>query len=107
LIKLFTREVEERFSRENFFRLDNYLREEPFRKGNFKFFEFVIPAAVTAKSFAHNLTFQPLDVIPLSIRNSDGTTVTWHYDDFTRENVVITTNGACTIRAYIGRYTES
>lgn len=107
MIRLFTKEVAERFSRENFFTLSGYLRDEPFRKGNFKFIEIVTPVAVTAKKFAHNLNFQPLDVIMLSVRNPDTAAVTWHYDSFDRESIVVTTTSACTIRAYIGRYTES
>ena len=107
MIRLFTKEVTERFSRENFFTLDSYLREEPFRKGNYKFLELVVPMAVSNKKFAHNLTFQPLDIIMLSVRSPDTATVTWHYDSFDRESIVVTTSSACTIRAYIGRYTES
>jgi hypothetical protein len=41
MIELFVKDIKEQFTRENFFRLNNYFRADPFRKGNFKFMEIV------------------------------------------------------------------
>lgn len=106
-MNLFTREIKDDFSRENFVRIERESKDNVVRKGNFKFFEFVVASAATELKLKHGLNFQPLDVIMLSIRSPDTATVTWHYDSFTRENVVVSTSAACTIRAYIGRYGES
>ena len=106
-MNLFIREVKDDFSRENFLRIEKESKDNSLRKGNFKFFEINAISAVTELTIKHGLNFQPLDVILLSVRSPDTATVTWHYDSFTRENVVVSTSSACTIRAYIGRYGES
>ena len=106
-MNLFIREIKEDFSRENFLRIERESKDNVVRKGNFKFFELVLNSAVTELPLKHGLNFQPLDVILLSVRSPDTATVTWHYDSFTRENIVVSTSAACTIRAYIGRYRES
>lgn len=107
MINFFKQEIVDLFTRENFFKLENYFRTDPFRKGNFKFMEIVSPGVWASKAVAHNLKFTPKDIIPLSVASPDGVTVTWHYDDFTSDNLYISTSGACTIRAYVGRYEES
>lgn len=106
-LKLYTVEVSDEISRENFFRINNYVREDNLRKSRFRFFEFSVLSAVTNLKIPHKLTFTPLDVISLSVRNSDATIVTWHYDDFDKTNVVVSTSGPCTVRIYLGRYEES
>lgn len=103
--RLYIQEVVDERSRDNFIRIQQFFREDPFYKGQFKFFEFTV-AAAGSFDFVHSLGFQPLDVITTSVRNSDGTVVTWDYDDFTSSIVRVTTDGAATIRAFIGRYAE-
>ncbi len=107
IVKFFLREIEDKYIRENFFRLDKFLRDDTLKKSQFTFFTVTITGSVTNKKFAHNLPFKPTDVILLSVTNSDSATVTWHYDKFDRENVEISTNATCTIRAFLGRYSDS
>lgn len=92
---------------ENFSRIETFMKEDLIYRGRFKFFEFEVPAALSNFPVAHRLNFVPVDVIMLSVRNSDGSTVTWHYDDFTSTYIYVTTSGPCTVRAFIGRYGEN
>ena len=105
--KFFLKETLDKYIRENFYRLDLFFKDEDILKAEFSFFTLTIPAAVTNKKFAHNLSFVPTDVILLSVSKPDTTTVTWHYDKFDRENVEITTTAECTIRAFLGRFNDS
>lgn len=111
MIKLFIPEVVDRYVRDNFRRLSDYLRDEPFRKGRFRFLEMELasdtaggyPADIT---YPHGLGFQPQDVIVTSV-SPDTVTVLPQYDSFDRTNVVFNITAACTVRAYVGRYGEN
>lgn len=110
LLKLFQTEIVDRFVRENFARLEKTLKDDPFGKGEFKFFEYTVENRGTfplTLEIPHNMGFRPKDVITLSVRDPDGVTLTWNYDDFTRTHVNFTVSAACTIRAFIGFYRES
>ncbi len=111
MIKLFLAEITDRYVLENFRKLDAYLKDEPFRKGRFKFME--IPLACdTATGYpgtaekAHGLGFQPKDALVISV-TPDTVTVTPKYDSFTKTHVHFEISAACTIRAYVGRYAEN
>lgn len=107
MIKLFIKEIEDEYSRENFLNINNENINNIFNKAKFRFIEITVSAAESNKKVLHGLNFQPLDVIQLSVRENDTTNVTWHYDSFDREAIYITTDGPCIIRAYLGRYGES
>lgn len=104
LLNLFKKEIDDEFTQENFKRLWEFINYHPLFKGSFKFFEFTFDSAVTNKQLTHKLPFAPKDVITLNVSN--GATVTWNYDLFNSEFLVVTTSGACTVRAYVGRYAE-
>jgi hypothetical protein len=106
-LTLYKKEVEDEVSRENFLRIENADRSDALKKAKFRFLQFATLQAVTNLKIAHNLKFVPFDVIMLSVRNSDTTSVVWNYDKFDATSVCVTTNGKCTIRAYVGRYEES
>lgn len=101
LLKL-SKDIEDESSRDNFKKLQDFLSSIPLLKGDFKFFEISVSSAVTNFKFKHNLSFIPMDVLQTYV--SGGVSVTWNYDSFDRTNVDITTDGATTIRAFIGRY---
>ena len=104
MIKLFLEEIQDEFVRENFQHLANFINEFPFEKGAFKFFKIDIPTAVTNYQYPHNLGYLPKDVIQTYSLNP--VTITWNYDKFTNTFLDITTSGATSIRAFIGRYEE-
>lgn len=110
-LKLNLVEIVDRFVRENFKKLDDYLRSDVFRKGSFQFYEFEVasdtahayPAVVAVR---HNLGVEPKDVIVTSV-SPDTVTATVKYDSFTRTKLSFRVSAACTIRAYVGRYGEN
>lgn len=104
-LALYTAEIADRFIRDNFRKIQEALRAEPILKPDFRFFEFDFTnGAVTQTDKSHGLGYLPKDVILLSASNSAD--VIFHYDDFTKTSVNITTSAACKIRCLIGRFEE-
>lgn len=111
IITLFQREILDKYIRDNFRKLQDYINADPFAKGVFKFFTFDLASDVThgyprTLDVAHHLSFTPKDVLQLSV-SPDTVTVTWKPDSFTDSTVRVTFSAACTVRAFIGRYEES
>lgn len=110
MLKFFIAEILDRFTQENFRKLDDYIRGDPFRKGQFRFYERYLSAGTAAYpatvSFTHQQATPVKDVIMLSV-SPDTVTVTPKYDSFSRTHVSFEVSAACTIRAYVGRYGES
>ena len=117
-VKLLKNEIKDPLAQENFQKLDDYLQNEPFRKGSFKFMELAL-AQVTATlgypayvSVEHGLNFIPKDILTLSLFpsvdpvTSSYTSVNWDYSAFTRTHLFATIPTAVTVRAYVGRYGE-
>jgi hypothetical protein len=104
VIKFFLAEIADRYVRENFQKISDYLQSDLFARGKFSFFEYSFTAAAANLTLPHGLKFTPKDVIELHASN--GVTVTWHYDNFTRTTIELSSSGAGTVRAYIGRYGE-
>lgn len=107
VLKLFLSEIADVKTRENFSRIERFFRDDVFRKFQPVFFQYVFresttyPAVVTVP---HNFNFVPKDVIQLSVSND--AVITWHYDDFTINNITLESDKACTVRAFIGSYAE-
>lgn len=98
------KDIKDEYTRESFKRLQDFLADFPFFRGNFKFFELTFTSAVTDLKVAHGLKFVPTDVIQTSSKGAG--ILTWVYDSFDRENLVVTTTGACIVRAFVGAYRE-
>jgi len=90
--------------RENFKRLQDYLKSETVLKSQFSFFEIIVKDAVTLQKFAHNLGYAPKDVIQTSLIGTGQ--LTWNYESFDRVNIVFTTTGPCTVRVLVGNYQQ-
>lgn len=101
---LIFKDIKEPWTRENFYRLDKFLRQFPLFKGNWAFFTFSFDGAVTDQELYHGFKFIPTDIIQTSLIGPGQ--LTWNYADFTREKLSVTTTGACTVRAFIGAYVE-
>lgn len=104
LKKLFLEEIADKYIQENFRRLREYLTLEPLLRGRFYFFEIGVSGAVTDQKFAHNLGFPPQDVLQTSLVGPG--TLTWKYDQFTRDFLVFSTTDKCTVRVYIGSFNK-
>ncbi len=104
-MKLFLNNIEDTTVRDNFQSIEKAINDEPILRMKGKFFEITVESAVTNLRYTHRLGFQPKDVITTQV--SDNESVIWNFDLFTKDFLDLTTSGACTIRAFIGRYEES
>jgi len=65
---LILKEIEDKYTRENFARIKKLVQDEVTLSGNFKFHEALYEDTVNADvKFAHNLAFIPTDVIILNV----------------------------------------
>lgn len=103
-LELILREIDDPHTRENFFRLLQYVKDEPILQGNWKLHELYLKDAVTNFKFAHNHKFVPTDIILLSVIGDRN--VQFNYDKFTKTNLDITASGAVKIRFLSGSYRE-
>jgi hypothetical protein len=101
-IDLILKDVSDPWIKENFSRIRRYIQQQTVLDGNFKFFEVDIPEASTEKSYKHNLSFVPRDII---ILNAEGDlNFYFNYNLFDRDNLYITTSGPVVIRFLAGLY---
>ena len=105
VLNYYVREIADSYVKENFQRIREFLRDDPWQKGEFKFFTFTFTSATTLTP-KHFLKFTPRDVVMVSVVDDDSATITWHYDDFNADTVKVQASAACTVRAFIGRYEE-
>lgn len=68
--------------------------------GGFKLMTIDLDVAVTEMAIGHKLGFIPTDII---VTKHVGGTVTWNYDSFTKDALSLTTSGAVSLRALVGR----
>lgn len=101
---LILKDIVDPYIQENFFRLGKFFIGFSLFKGNFKFFEFTFDRALTNQNVAHGLGFRPTDIIQTSLIGPG--TLTWEYSSFDDKSLVVTTSGACKVRAFIGAYRE-
>lgn len=101
---LILKDIDDKYIRENFFRLQKFIQKFPLFRGEWEFFSLNVTSAVTTSAIPHGLGFRPTDVLQTS---SIGPGVmTFNFDLFTDKNLIVTTTGACTVRAFIGAYRE-
>jgi hypothetical protein len=104
MVELILKDIEDVYSRENFFRLSKFFNQEALLNGNFKFFEVVITAANTTVSIPHGLNFIPQDIIFLSV---DGNyNFYFEYANFDKTNLKIFVEGPCKLRFFAGAYKD-
>lgn len=112
-IDLLNKEIDDKFVRENFFRIKGFLEALKILDGHWQFFEVNLTAAGTKVKIKHNLSFVPKDIILLSVYGDQG--VYFNYMDFNDTYLHITNHGPCRVRflaghyrddAYAGGYTE-
>ncbi len=84
----------------------DYLSNQPLLSGQFQHFELEFNKIETNLKVPHSLGFQPLDVIQTSIIPASGI-VTCNMARFTSTNLDVTTNGACVVRFFVGRYSNA
>jgi len=104
MIRLLQVNIEDTNIRENFNRIETYLREISLLKGEFEFFEFHLTAAVPSDVKAYvKLPFVPKDVI---VTSHIGAAYSLKPTEYTKDYIVVHVDGPCTLRAFVGRYSE-
>ncbi len=101
MIDLVLKDIEDPYSRENFFRLKNFLNSQVLFEGDFKLFDVSIPTKSNLFKLAHGLSFIPVDVIALSA--SGNLNYFFRYQEFTKEFIYITTDGPVRLRFLAGK----
>lgn len=68
--------------------------------GSFKLYTVTTTGAVSNLVVSHTLGFTPMDII---VTRLSGGTVTWSYDSFTKDKLVLSTSAAVSVRFLAGR----
>lgn len=105
LRRLLMNEITDEYVKENFIRLQDFIRFYDMLNSRFQFFNIYVTAASTNFKFAHNLGFMPLDLIQTSVIGAGA--ITWNYDKFDSTFLDMTTTGAVAVRGFIGRFDGS
>jgi hypothetical protein len=98
------KDIQDNWVRENFFRLDKFIKKFTLFKGNWVFFEYDFQQALTNQKMAHSLGFKPTDIIQTSVIGPG--VLTFNYELFDKTNFDITTTGPCRVRFFAGAYRE-
>ena len=96
---LFTKQIDDKYIRENFDKIEQAYNDLAFTLGDFKFFEFKIDGAQTDFKLYHKLNFYPNDVI---VTKAIGSAFEFDYEKFTDEYLTIRTTGDLYLRMFIG-----
>jgi len=103
-IELILKEIEQKYSRENFARISRYINSQTILRGQWKLYEKTFESAVTNFKMAHNFDFIPTDIIMLSTIGDRN--IYFNFDEFDLTNFDITAAGAVKIRWLAGSYAE-
>jgi hypothetical protein len=101
LVDLIFKDIEDPYVQENFFRLKSFLADQVIFEGDFKLFDIKIPRTESKFRIKHGLTFIPADIINLGFEGNGN--YYFHYQDFDRENLYVTTYGPVRIRFLAGK----
>lgn len=93
-------QVTDSYTQENFRRLKTFLEESLFQ--GMALLELTFGKAETALAVPHGLAFAPQDVILTNIQGAGSFTVI--YAQTTRQNIFVTTTGACVVRVLVGTF---
>lgn len=103
MLKFLLKEIKDDYVRENFQLLRNFFLRRPFLR-DWEFFEITFAGAVTNAKIKHTLNAKPQDIIQTSKIGLGN--VTFEYEAFDAQYIVITTTGACKVRFFAGNHVE-
>ena len=101
MLDLILKDIEDIYSRENFFRLRKFIAQQVLFDGDFTLFDITIPAKDAKFKIKHGLTFIPADIIILSTEGDYN--FYFRYQDFDRDNIYVTANGPVRVRFLAGK----
>ena len=101
-LDLINKEIQDQYTRENFFRIKRELENQQILDGFWNFFEVEFLQAGTDLPIKHNLSFTPKDIIILAVEGDHN--MYFRYEKFDSTNVYITVAGPCRVRFLAGAY---
>lgn len=102
-LKILLKEIKDEYVRQNFENLRNFFLRRPFLR-DWVFFELEFDGATTGFMVKHTLKAIPRDIIQ-TFKTGPGS-VTFEYEQFDRDFLVISTTEACKIRFFAGNHVE-
>ena len=102
LRRLLINELKDEFVKENFTRIQDFIRFYDLLNSRMQFFTITVTQAVTNFKFVHNLGFTPSDLIQTFLTGPG--TITWNYSLFDGTFLDLTTTDALVVRGFIGRF---
>lgn len=104
MLRLYLRNVTEKWLRDNFDAIQEYLNEKKILQ-DWDFFDISVDTAITVKEIRHSLGSVPMDILQ-TYKTGSGN-VTYLYESFTKDSLYISTDGPCRVRFFAGSYKES
>lgn len=104
MLQLILKDIADKFSKENFFRLERFIRDQHILEGQWQFYTIDIPAAYNAFGAAHKLSFVPRDVILLSAIGDQN--FYFRNVDFDAQNIYVKTSGPVVLRFLAGSFLD-
>lgn len=95
--------IEDPNIRESLTWLYEYLIQIPLLQGEFEFYEMDIRSTATDEAIVHKLGFVPKDVI-LTFKSDPAADITFQFDQFNLQDIVVQASAPCVIRFLAGRY---
>ena len=105
LLSLSIEQIENPIVRENFLRISEFVKAEGLLLAQFKHYEIIFTQAEVNKKIPHRLGFTPKDVIQTYVTSNGD--VVWNYEQFDSTYLDVSVSDSCTVRAFIGRYSEA
>lgn len=96
---LYTKQIDDKYIRDNFERIEETINNLVFAQGDFEFFEFSVTGEQDAYKLYHNLGFNPNDII---VTKAIGAAYEFNYDGFNDQYLTIKTAGDLYLRCIIG-----
>lgn len=103
-LELILREIDDKWTRENFSRLLRYVKDQAILQGEWEIYEIRFDGPSTNFKFKHNLDFVPQDIIQLQVIGDRN--VEFNHDKFDGDYIDITVAGPCYLRFLAGRYPD-
>lgn len=104
MLRLYLRNVTEKWLRDNFDAIQEYLNEKKILQ-DWDFFDISVDTAIAVKEIRHSLGSVPMDI--LQTYKTGAGNVTYLYESFTKDSLYISTDGPCRVRFFAGSYKES
>lgn len=103
MIEFLISEIKDEVVRDNFQKLETFLRSLPFA-GQWQFMEVKLTSTAPVEKIRHNLGFKPKDIITVSVEGD--LTGHWLHSQFDRDYLYYNKSGPCVLRFFVGRVSQ-